>query len=636
DFSHSRLDKIVENSPYLVYDNSGRNKELLEIAEGVTLTIESGVIVKFKNPGLNILGTIKAEGDSERPIIFTSYRDDEYGGDIWGGESDFEHCQENPDDIYKCPQAGHWSGMLIASSSTNSVFDSVIIRYAGNKFSSTPAEAAIKVKNSSITLKNSIIEHNTSKGVWLVNSPDSIIENSIFQNHLKHNKSYSTMAKKKGLRNIAIYLDSSSPQIENSIFQNNLTGIYINNNSEPIIKNNVFSNNYYPIWFYNSYPQFSGNQMTDNKKYNGIVIKSLKLTDRNYTLGADSVLINYEKHPKDSITVSEDYILTIKPGTIIKSRKGTSGFLIEGTLIADGTSDNQIIFTSIHDDRFGGDTNSDGDKTEYCQNRDPEDKSYPNCPRAGMWGQIIFEPSSKNSFLNHVVIKCAGRKWMESPNHSKKDYVLKIEGSDLVLKNSIIGNNSHGLYMKDSKNSQIANTVFEGSKPKEVNPFTSTGIHLISSTPTIDSTTFLNNKLGIYISIDSIPTLLNLFFGEGKNETDIEDLRPEEEEQCEKEEVPIEIINIFYDGEEENEADEYVKIKNNGETAVNLENWTLADEAGHVYTFESYDLEARESIKVYTNMGEFSYGTGRAIWNNDGDTAYLKDCNGDLIDSYNY
>jgi len=41
-------------------------------------------------------------------------------------------------------------------------------------------------------------------------------------------------------------------------------------------------------------------------------------------------------------------------------------------------------------------------------------------------------------------------------------------------------------------------------------------------------------------------------------------------------------------------------------------------------------------IKIYTNMGEFSYGRGAAVWNNTGDTAYLRDGEGELVDSYSY
>jgi hypothetical protein len=45
--------------------------------------------------------------------------------------------------------------------------------------------------------------------------------------------------------------------------------------------------------------------------------------------------------------------------------------------------------------------------------------------------------------------------------------------------------------------------------------------------------------------------------------------------------------------------------------------------------------------RVYTNEYHpewcgFNYGSGSAIWNNTGDTAYLRDDVGTLIDQYSY
>ena len=84
------------------------------------------------------------------------------------------------------------------------------------------------------------------------------------------------------------------------------------------------------------------------------------------------------------------------------------------------------------------------------------------------------------------------------------------------------------------------------------------------------------------------------------------------------------------------EADEYVEIKNFSGETVDIEYWTIADEVNHVFTFPFHNLFPNESIKVYTNMGTFSFGSGAAIWNNTGDTAYLRNRGGDLIDSYSY
>ena len=70
--------------------------------------------------------------------------------------------------------------------------------------------------------------------------------------------------------------------------------------------------------------------------------------------------------------------------------------------------------------------------------------------------------------------------------------------------------------------------------------------------------------------------------------------------------------------------------------------WTLSDEAGHVYTFPSgFILDAGATVTIYTGSGtdtqdKLYWGSSSPIWNNDGDTAYLKDNEGKLVDSWSW
>lgn len=102
------------------------------------------------------------------------------------------------------------------------------------------------------------------------------------------------------------------------------------------------------------------------------------------------------------------------------------------------------------------------------------------------------------------------------------------------------------------------------------------------------------------------------------------------------------ITNIFYDGVEGNqEPDEYVEIKNIGESA-NIKGYTLSDESGKIYTFKDFNLATDQSVKIFTGCGDDASNslywcfTNSAIWNNSGDTATLKDSSGKEIESYNY
>jgi len=94
----------------------------------------------------------------------------------------------------------------------------------------------------------------------------------------------------------------------------------------------------------------------------------------------------------------------------------------------------------------------------------------------------------------------------------------------------------------------------------------------------------------------------------------------------------VQITYIFYDGLVYRvESDEYVEIKNLGDIPQDLEGWVLKDvsEGYPSFTFPSYTLDPNKSIRVYTNeyhpeWGGFSFGYGKAIWNNKSpDTAAL-------------
>src|SRR5690554_3155301 len=56
-------------------------------------------------------------------------------------------------------------------------------------------------------------------------------------------------------------------------------------------------------------------------------------------------------------------ILTIEPGVIVKIKNVYITILEDGKILANGTADKRIVFTSLADDRYCGDTNGDADTT---------------------------------------------------------------------------------------------------------------------------------------------------------------------------------------------------------------------------------------------------------------------------------
>ncbi|MGC4804198.1 lamin tail domain-containing protein [Micromonospora sp. DT233] len=71
---------------------------------------------------------------------------------------------------------------------------------------------------------------------------------------------------------------------------------------------------------------------------------------------------------------------------------------------------------------------------------------------------------------------------------------------------------------------------------------------------------------------------------------------------------------------------------------ANLKSWTVRDKARHVYTFGDFRLAAGKSVYLHTGKGTNTstdryWGSGAYIWNNDGDTAYLRNSAGTQIDT---
>lgn len=107
----------------------------------------------------------------------------------------------------------------------------------------------------------------------------------------------------------------------------------------------------------------------------------------------------------------------------------------------------------------------------------------------------------------------------------------------------------------------------------------------------------------------------------------------------------VQITKIFYDGLVYRvESDEYVEITNLGSEPQDLAGWVLKDisEGYPSFTFPSYILASGANIRVYTNevhpeSGGFSFGYGKAIWNNKNpDTAALFDTEGREVSRKSY
>lgn len=91
----------------------------------------------------------------------------------------------------------------------------------------------------------------------------------------------------------------------------------------------------------------------------------------------------------------------------------------------------------------------------------------------------------------------------------------------------------------------------------------------------------------------------------------------------------------------DNLNDEYVTVRNAGDTTLDLDGWTLSDAAGHTYEFGGLTLAPGDSVAIHTGSGtdtetDVYWGSNKPIWNNDGDTVIVQDESGDIVAQTRY
>jgi competence protein ComEC len=91
---------------------------------------------------------------------------------------------------------------------------------------------------------------------------------------------------------------------------------------------------------------------------------------------------------------------------------------------------------------------------------------------------------------------------------------------------------------------------------------------------------------------------------------------------------------------------EYVRICNISSIDINIKGFTLSDRGGNKYSFPQAILRPGYTLLLFTGEGRdivegadqfhLYWGSNYPIWNNKGDTAYLRDTEGRVIDTVVY
>ena len=131
----------IEKSPYIVTDS-------VLVLEGVTLTIESGVFVKFElNTYLQLKGTIITRGTDNKKIVFTSNQAQKNAGD-WK----YVYTTDTSPDTIFSEDSSYLDGSII---------ENCIFEYGGKD------KAQLTIENASVLINKSHFSNSSSDGISL-------------------------------------------------------------------------------------------------------------------------------------------------------------------------------------------------------------------------------------------------------------------------------------------------------------------------------------------------------------------------------------------------------------------------------------------------------------------------------------
>jgi len=374
------------------------------INDDIVCTIPEGAIIKSITDGyLRVNGTLDVNGTETNPVVFTSLQDDTYGGDT------------NNDGSATTPQPGDWGSVYIYGDSDNDgigQFDYCNVRYGGTSFN----QMVFFSNCDSGYFSNSEACYSVNNGLHSLYST-ILINNSTFNNN----------------EDDGINVGNGELQIDNCQFNNN--GNYAAYLQSVTIK--PYPNN-----------SASGNGI-NAFGINGTIAENMAWTET-----STSVIMSLI----GNVTINDDIVCTIPEGTIIKSI--SEGCLrVYGTLNVNGTETNPVVFTSLQDDTYGGDTNNDGTTTS---------------PAPGDWDGIRLSGSSD------------------------KEGIGEFDFCHIRFGGNISGLATANVYFDQSDSGFFNNSISEYSSQL--------GVKINISSPIFYGSTFENNdSYGIYLSGDSNP-----------------------------------------------------------------------------------------------------------------------------------
>ncbi|MHB0867465.1 MAG: DUF6531 domain-containing protein [Thermoleophilia bacterium] len=386
-------------SPYVLTGN-------VTVAAGITLTIQSGVVVKPQTTGsgLTVNGTLDASG-----AIFTSYKDDIHGGDT------------NGDGATTTPAPGDWKYIYFASGSSGAL-NGCSVLYGGYGVSS----GEVYISGSSPTISGSTISSSLKSGIYVSSGSASITNNAVSGNQGDY----------------GIYSASQTLTLSGNTVSDNphATAVCIPATIGAGVTNNITT---------------TGNQINGMYLTGNITASTTwPASNSPYVRGGSSA----------TMTVPSGATLTIESATVVKYSVGTGdngAIKVLGELIADG-----VVFTSFKDDSNGGDTNGDGAASSPAPGdwariwfSQAGSGSLSNCsllwggpPESTAYGELYIDGSGAVNISNSTFA------------HSSRYGIYVAAGAQPPsISGSVISNNASGGLWSDTPLTTLASNHFENN-----------------------------------------------------------------------------------------------------------------------------------------------------------------------------
>ena len=139
------------------------------VANGTTLTVDPGVILKFSPNVYLDVSMVRSQQWEQRLIRSCLLRCTmtNYGGDF------------NLDGTDTAPSHGDWQGIRMWDASSGNLFEHAVVRYGGNN------DANLYADQTDLTVRNSVIAHSNKRGVRSHRSTTVVEDTEIFANGLQ-------------------------------------------------------------------------------------------------------------------------------------------------------------------------------------------------------------------------------------------------------------------------------------------------------------------------------------------------------------------------------------------------------------------------------------------------------------------